>query len=295
MPDDHHVDVGDVVEELQPERAMAGHDRGVIERVHERETALVPNALQCPERVADVIALEDDLGAVPSARLDFRGVRVGRHHDGHRDAGLRAGPGVGLPGVAGGHRDRAAPPLVGIERRDPVRHPARLERAGLLEMLRLDVETIVGEPWPAGGDDLPRGGHARQDRRAMNAPGDPLSRSKDVRKGDGEADLGHAASIAAGLSSDAPRVRLHLRVCATSDMIIGMLGTPVRTSTEMDRQRYAAVGRALADPKRLCVLESLAGGRALGRRSVDQGRLPGPQHEPAPCRPPQRRPRPEPA
>jgi DNA-binding transcriptional ArsR family regulator len=31
-------------------------------------------------------------------------------------------------------------------------------------------------------------------------------------------------------------------------------------SSEVDRQRYAAVGRALADPKRLCVLESLAGG-----------------------------------
>jgi DNA-binding transcriptional ArsR family regulator len=31
-------------------------------------------------------------------------------------------------------------------------------------------------------------------------------------------------------------------------------------SSEDDRQRYAAVGRALADPKRLCVLESLADG-----------------------------------
>ena len=29
-------------------------------------------------------------------------------------------------------------------------------------------------------------------------------------------------------------------------------------SSDLDRQRYAAVGRALADPKRLCVLESLA-------------------------------------
>jgi len=29
-------------------------------------------------------------------------------------------------------------------------------------------------------------------------------------------------------------------------------------SAEIDRERYAAVGRALADPKRLCVLESLA-------------------------------------
>ncbi len=36
------------------------------------------------------------------------------------------------------------------------------------------------------------------------------------------------------------------------------------TSSEIERQRYAAVGRALADPKRLCVLESLA----LGEMSV---------------------------
>jgi ArsR family transcriptional regulator len=31
-------------------------------------------------------------------------------------------------------------------------------------------------------------------------------------------------------------------------------------SSDVERQRYAAVGRALADPKRLCVLESLAVG-----------------------------------
>jgi ArsR family transcriptional regulator len=32
------------------------------------------------------------------------------------------------------------------------------------------------------------------------------------------------------------------------------------SSSEVERQRYAAVGRALSDPKRLCVLESLAVG-----------------------------------
>ena len=42
---------------------------------------------------------------------------------------------------------------------------------------------------------------------------------------------------------------------------VQMLDTPaVKSSSEFDRQRYAAVGRALADPKRLCVLESLAAG-----------------------------------
>jgi DNA-binding transcriptional ArsR family regulator len=41
---------------------------------------------------------------------------------------------------------------------------------------------------------------------------------------------------------------------------MAMLEIPTPASSEIDRQRSAAVGRALADPKRLCVLESLAGG-----------------------------------
>jgi DNA-binding transcriptional ArsR family regulator len=36
-------------------------------------------------------------------------------------------------------------------------------------------------------------------------------------------------------------------------------------SSDEERQRYAAIGRALADPKRLCVLEILSGGeRSVG-------------------------------
>lgn len=36
--------------------------------------------------------------------------------------------------------------------------------------------------------------------------------------------------------------------------------TSATISSDTDRVRFAAVGRALADPKRLCVLESLAAG-----------------------------------
>jgi DNA-binding transcriptional ArsR family regulator len=43
-------------------------------------------------------------------------------------------------------------------------------------------------------------------------------------------------------------------------MMVAMFDTLPASSSEFDRQRYAAVGRALADPKRLCVLESLAAG-----------------------------------
>ena len=63
-----------------------------------------------------------------------------------------------------------------------------------------------------------------------------------------------------------------LRICATSDMMLLMLDTSARTSSELDRQRYAAVGRALADPKRLCVLESLAAGElSVGDLSTKVG------------------------
>ena len=42
--------------------------------------------------------------------------------------------------------------------------------------------------------------------------------------------------------------------------------TAIELSTENERQRFAAIGRALGDPKRLCVLETLAG----GERSVSE-------------------------
>jgi len=66
-----------------------------------------------------------------------------------------------------------------------------------------------------------------------------------------------------------------LRVCANGETITFVTTFKERPdlvvecadiSPEPDRQRYAAVSRALADPKRLCVLEILA----AGERSVSQ-------------------------
>jgi ArsR family transcriptional regulator len=55
----------------------------------------------------------------------------------------------------------------------------------------------------------------------------------------------------------------NLRVCASDDIVGWMLEELTQipsVSPEPERRRYAAIGRALADPKRLCVLESLASG-----------------------------------
>ncbi len=50
------------------------------------------------------------------------------------------------------------------------------------------------------------------------------------------------------------------------------VNTQTLGSTEGDRQRSAAVARALADPKRLCVLETLAAGeRSVSDLSRDVG------------------------
>jgi ArsR family transcriptional regulator len=46
----------------------------------------------------------------------------------------------------------------------------------------------------------------------------------------------------------------------------------IATRTDTQRQRAAAIGRALADPKRLCVLESLAHGElSVGELSTRVG------------------------
>jgi ArsR family transcriptional regulator len=48
--------------------------------------------------------------------------------------------------------------------------------------------------------------------------------------------------------------------------------TTLSVSNDEQRQRFAAVGRALADPKRLCVLETLVDGeRSVSELSRDVG------------------------
>ncbi len=54
--------------------------------------------------------------------------------------------------------------------------------------------------------------------------------------------------------------------------MLEQITTPSAISAEPERQRYAAVGRALGDPKRLCVLESLASGElSVGELSSQVG------------------------
>ena len=93
----------------------------------------------------------------------------------------------------------------------------------------------------------------------MHASGDSISSLEDVCERDDVVErLRHAREYAMWLLD--PR---NLRVCASGDIVVSMLDELTQlpsVSAEPERRRYAAVGRALADPKRLCVLESLASG-----------------------------------
>ncbi len=69
------------------------------------------------------------------------------------------------------------------------------------------------------------------------------------------------------------RHRTYLRICANDENMASMTTAPetgviqvdgAELTTEDGRQRYAAISRALADAKRLCVLECLS----KGERSV---------------------------
>ena len=112
------------------------------------------------------LAAELDCGAVAARRLDLRDRRVRGHEDRGRHAEQRRREGDALRVVAGAGRDDAAQPLVRVERRDPVVRAADLERAGALEVLRLQVDVRA-----AAGAEVAGGEHRRPHRDLVDDPG----------------------------------------------------------------------------------------------------------------------------
>ena len=264
--------------------------------------ALVADPLERGERLADVGAVEDDLGAVAAAGLDLRA--DSRRRPSTTVIGtpaVAAGPGIGLTGVPRRHRDRAAARCSGVRVSDPVGHPAGLERARLLEVLGLEVEAAVGEPRPAGGGDEPR----PRSRSTGAASGGRARRSARGRRGSRRDPTRRSMVVTAEYGGDRrrpparrrPRRReRYLRVCANSDMIDRDVGHPAGHLVERVRSAALRRGRSGARRPEAPVRPRVAGlRRALGQRPLDEGGLPGAEHEPAPRRAPQRRARPEPA
>src|SRR5262249_34299201 len=97
------------------------------------------------QRILEPLAGKLELGAVVLARLDLGHGSVERHVDTRADARLPRGPGDRLAVVAGARGDDSRAPLVAAEERDPVDRAPDLERAGALEVLRLQPHLAAGE------------------------------------------------------------------------------------------------------------------------------------------------------
>jgi hypothetical protein len=142
----HRLRVGNLLDELEPDRPLSRDHDGVLEGVDERRARLVDVRLRGGEGVLEALAAHDQLGAVGAAGLDLRHRRVLRHVDAGGNPRLPRGPGNGLAVVAGACRDHADGALVVVEQRDPVDGAADLEGAGPLEVLRLQPDVPPCDP-----------------------------------------------------------------------------------------------------------------------------------------------------
>ena len=166
------------------------------------EAALAHQLLDPLPGLAHVVTVQHDFRTVTLAGVDLRPDCRRGHDDGRVDPRLPRRPRVRLTGIAGGQRDDPRRPLAGAKRRDLRQRRADLERTGLLEVLRLQIEPIVAESRSPGGS-KDRGSRRRaQDRGPLDPPlerrpggHDPLEAHRSVE---------HAGSIAAADGRAAP-------------------------------------------------------------------------------------------
>ncbi len=190
---DDHVHVRQVVEDLETDGPLPGQDERVVERRHERQPPLGLDLVHASPRFADVLAKENHFGAVAAARVHLRADRAGGHHHHGMNAGLVSGQRHCLGVVPRRERDYSGRPLRVRQRPDLVKRPAHLERAGLLEMLRLGVDPPVGD-LDAARRQHARRGRGRQNGRAIDAAGDDAAGFVEAFERDDV--VGHGESMA---------------------------------------------------------------------------------------------------
>jgi hypothetical protein len=121
---------------------------------------------------------------------------------GRRHADRAGRPRAGLGRVARRDRDHAGRPFGVAEGEDPVDHATGLERAGLLEVLGLDLEPPARESRAARLRDQPGRGRRRQHRRPVDRRGDSLAGGLDRGEADDPVGGVHGSSIAEAFAAD---------------------------------------------------------------------------------------------
>ena len=152
----HHVgDVGHIFENFHADRALPAQHLVIVERRHVRH-AFVLAQFDCVRGgLVEDLAVQHDVGAVRLGGVHLERRGDFRHEDGCFGAALACRIRHALCMVAGGGRDDAALELFVGERGDLVVCAADLERAGDLQVLRLEQDRMTGHLGQhRRGDDL---------------------------------------------------------------------------------------------------------------------------------------------
>ena len=135
----HGAHLRALLDDLEAERALAGHDVRVVVGVDEHGAGPLGEGQRLAERILHAGAVQDDLRAVPAGGLHLGQRRARGHDHGGRAAELPGGERDALGVVARAGRDDAAGPFGVGEPGDPVVRSADLEQPGPLQVLALEV------------------------------------------------------------------------------------------------------------------------------------------------------------
>ncbi len=193
---DDRAHLGALLQDLQPQRALARDDVGVVEGVDEDGAGPLRVLLGRRQRLVDHLAVQPHLGAVLPGGRDLGQRRPDRHEDGGADAQQGRGEGHSLGVVARAGGDHARGPFLGGEPGDPHVRAAEFEGAGALEVLALEMD---------GGADQFGEVAAALHHRDPRHPGEHLLRTAHVvERHPGRLDglaVCHGPSVAAGARS----------------------------------------------------------------------------------------------
>ena len=151
----------ELLDDLEPDRALPGDDRRIVEARHHGRAGLVGDPRGDLLAALGPAVVEDDLGALAARALDLHLRRVGRHDDDRPDAEPPRGDRHAARVIARREGDHAALPLLRRELQQPVGRAPQLERAAGLQALAFEPD--------ARARDL-----AFDQRRALDQAGDPL-------------------------------------------------------------------------------------------------------------------------
>ena len=161
---DHHVQLGYLVDQLQPHRALAGDHHRVVVGMDDHPPGGLGDLPHPPQRLDRVGRLQVDLGPIAAGGGDLRRAGVRRHQNQRVDPQVAGGDSKRLRVIARRDRDHTALPLLRRQRPHPVERPPRLERADALEQLGLQPDRGAGRLAERGRGEAGRDVHPALDR-----------------------------------------------------------------------------------------------------------------------------------